>query len=1085
MAHVFISYSSKHLPLTEQLKAYLKTKGFTVWHDLDALEARGPFDGQISAGLQQAAVVIIIWTTDAIVSNWVNFEATYAADNNKLVNVEPEGIDRSLLPVRFRDHHRHVQSHSRPLDLERIFSDILAARDGKPLPAEVPERQHFEERYYELLLDPKRQPTPEGVSDTPSALLQAKYGIVEFIDIQGLKTQLVDWTLGCGHEPRRRTIAGRLVHGPGGVGKTRLMIEIAAALREAGWSAGFVNRVEDTEKYHDKRRHHTSALAQLIAHADDKGLALIIDYAEGRREEVKSIARQMQNAAKADPKRPRILFLLAREVGEWWENIRREEALLATVFSAGLGQTAQIAIREEIEPEERQALFGAARSAFANAIMERVDVNSSLPDAPLLAQLTQNAEYSRPLAILMAALLHVYGKALADLGNGMAPLLDGILDLEIGHWKKVLPGLDDTHEIERGTAQVTLVGGTMARAPTAALLMGDPYYRSKRSEPAATEATLRALSRLYGNGSNGLNGLEPDLVGEHLVLREAEWDRTHALALIEACVAWENGSEASRRCVITVLARATKAEHGGKAKSAESLLVEIVRRRAVDLAPILVEVALIEPQGRLAEVLVIAAPTFDDEALRALQAALPHRTVRLMDAAYVLAAKHVDLARQAASQASVTAHQRDRLATRLTILSYRLSALGRNEEALAASQEAVDIYRSLPKDEPKAFRAGRAASLLRLSQDLGSLGRHRGEQLDAAKDAVANYRALAKEDPERFLGNLTNSLSYLSLILSALDRRDESLAASQELIEIWMAMARDNPRALADDISSALLELGLSHSQMGNHHEAIAFLQLAARGYREAANRFPDYAQERLAGILGQIRHAFSQQGRHEEALDPAKEAIGLYRSLAKDQPGALLPDLARDLTFYAHDLGRLGRHEEALAASREAINIYQPLAKGKPGVFLKDLLLAVLVALVSLVEAGPHEEGAEIARFTLLEIATYLDQQPEAFSVPLDKVKSLIELYFQISMLAQQQPDGALANRAYLAASMAQFICVLAAAVQTGALDETALTHVPPDLKKEIQSAWAVLVDLPPEVRKDVLARYVTTQRRVSDVMD
>ena len=66
MAHVFISYSSKHRALTERLAAYLRSKGLTVWYDQDALEARGPFDGQIRAGLQQAEAVVVIWTTDAI-----------------------------------------------------------------------------------------------------------------------------------------------------------------------------------------------------------------------------------------------------------------------------------------------------------------------------------------------------------------------------------------------------------------------------------------------------------------------------------------------------------------------------------------------------------------------------------------------------------------------------------------------------------------------------------------------------------------------------------------------------------------------------------------------------------------------------------------------------------------------------------------------------------------------------------------------------------------------------------------------------------------------------------------------------------
>jgi hypothetical protein len=48
-----------------------------------------------------------------------------------------------------------------------------------------------------------------------------------------MKADLLPW---CADE--KRPAAGRLLHGPGGAGKTRLMIETAAALRAQGWMAG-------------------------------------------------------------------------------------------------------------------------------------------------------------------------------------------------------------------------------------------------------------------------------------------------------------------------------------------------------------------------------------------------------------------------------------------------------------------------------------------------------------------------------------------------------------------------------------------------------------------------------------------------------------------------------------------------------------------------------------------------------------------------------------------------------------------------------------------------------------------------------
>ncbi len=70
-------------------------------------------------------------------------------------------------------------------------------------------------------------------------LLQAKYGVVPFVGGVEVKQDHLDWALGSGEDGAgRRRAAGRLVFGSGGLGKTRLFIEVAEALRGEGWSAG-------------------------------------------------------------------------------------------------------------------------------------------------------------------------------------------------------------------------------------------------------------------------------------------------------------------------------------------------------------------------------------------------------------------------------------------------------------------------------------------------------------------------------------------------------------------------------------------------------------------------------------------------------------------------------------------------------------------------------------------------------------------------------------------------------------------------------------------------------------------------------
>jgi tetratricopeptide (TPR) repeat protein len=99
-----------------------------------------------------------------------------------------------------------------------------------------------------------------------------------------------------------------------------------------------------------------------------------------------------------------------------------------------------------------------------------------------------------------------------------------------------------------------------------------------------------------------------------------------------------------------------------------------------------------------------------------------------------------------------------------------LSALGRREEALAAAQEAADLFRALAEARPEAFTPNLAGSLNNLANRLSELGRQE--------------EALAEARPEAFTPNLAMSLNNLALMLFELGRHEEALAAAQEAVDI-------------------------------------------------------------------------------------------------------------------------------------------------------------------------------------------------------------------------------------------------------------------------------------------------------------
>ena len=115
----------------------------------------------------------------------------------------------------------------------------------------------------------------------------------------------------------------------------------------------------------------------------------------------------------------------------------------------------------------------------------------------------------------------------------------------------------------------------------------------------------------------------------------------------------------------------------------------------------------------------------------------------------------------------------------LTNESIRLDGLGRQEEALAATEQATGIYRQLAGAHPDLYRPNLAASLSNQSRRLAGLGQ-REEELAATEQATGIYRQLAQAHPDKFLPNLATSLDNLADTFSSLNRDAEASAIREE-----------------------------------------------------------------------------------------------------------------------------------------------------------------------------------------------------------------------------------------------------------------------------------------------------------------
>ncbi|MFN3929776.1 MAG: tetratricopeptide repeat protein, partial [Thermoflexus sp.] len=133
-------------------------------------------------------------------------------------------------------------------------------------------------------------------------------------------------------------------------------------------------------------------------------------------------------------------------------------------------------------------------------------------------------------------------------------------------------------------------------------------------------------------------------------------------------------------------------------------------------------------------------------------------------------------------------------------LGIALSELGRREEALAATQEAVAIRRKLAQTHPQAFLPYLAASLINLGNQLSELGRGE-EALAVTQEATEIYRQLARTHSQAFLPYLAGSLNNLGNQLSELGRGEEALAAYEEAVRTLAPFFTRSPAAFANWMS--------------------------------------------------------------------------------------------------------------------------------------------------------------------------------------------------------------------------------------------------------------------------------------------
>ena len=91
MADVFISYARQNETLAKQAAEALRNAGFAVWRD-DELPAHRSYSDVIEERIKSARAMLVLWSNEAVRSQWVRAEADAARELGTLVQVSLDGV---------------------------------------------------------------------------------------------------------------------------------------------------------------------------------------------------------------------------------------------------------------------------------------------------------------------------------------------------------------------------------------------------------------------------------------------------------------------------------------------------------------------------------------------------------------------------------------------------------------------------------------------------------------------------------------------------------------------------------------------------------------------------------------------------------------------------------------------------------------------------------------------------------------------------------------------------------------------------------------------------------------------------------
>ncbi|WP_062644575.1 hypothetical protein [Streptomyces maremycinicus] len=746
----------------------------------------------------------------------------------------------------------------------------------------------------------------------PSKLLRTRDEVVDFSGRADEEEEFTVW------RDSDEAVLIRLLHAPGGEGKTRFARHLGRTWGRKGWVA--------LDAQHTKTPgQDTGGMPRVTEGA--KGVLIIVDYAERWPEDdLVGFVRESRRLWKL----PLRILLLSRPAGVWWEQVeylldKELELDAEAIRLAPLGTRA----------EERERAFFAARDAFA----ERLKVSDPEAIGPPERLLSDDA-YSMILTIHMAALAAVDASHRGTSAPvDPARLSSYLLRRERDHWRNLERGKriqTDASTLECAVYAASLCGPMRQReADGVAVVMGIASNRERARGVIQDHAFCYPPPPALRKTDSVLEALQPDRLAEDFValslpghdgeFTPQPWAAEATNKLLNST--WKEIDRSVRGALTTLIEMATRWRH-----------------ISVDyLSPLLTSRPRIVLECGNASLATLADnPHIGIETLRAVAAVLRGREIPGLGTGAAAILSQVIKAQQ---QEVDDPAEKAALCHELTAV-YQFAGLF--DQAAGAARDEVALLRPLAEAEPEDYRSALADALFSLCAALTEQGNHEEaaafgtEALNVRRGSLPLHGGISPDsDPDD--RNRTGPRPVAGPFGTALA---SSLVHHAE----WLFYEKGDPRALAicgEAVSllrrvterspnrRACLARALQ-TQTGIHLRTAdlgAALRTAAQSVSASRDLFAErnsvHRAERLVRALALMSTVQVKAGQTRAAIGSANEAVSLARRVvASDEKRTAL---------LAHALSILGEcmayqaPTQAVAVSSEALRMNRSLARKDP----------------------------------------------------------------------------------------------------------------------------------------------------------